>query len=148
MPLPDDEGELEVIPFAKYQKISEAFCTKDTMTATMLADIDKVYKDALPVIFGTPDAPKDPIREARLKVLKPADLTDKAGLTNEGRKKLCENPQVRADYYQALVQLIGKAGTTPSPTMQKNELTATDMWTMRLTGFKKAFGKLLSPTDI
>lgn len=148
VPLPGDDSDLKVITPAKYQKISEAFCTNDTMTPEMLEDIDFAYKVA-PVTFGTPDAPKDPIGEARRIVLGTAKLTD------EARRKLCDNAEVRADYNKTLVQQIKEAGTTPVPKLQEEGLTATDkknrttgIWNRRLDAFKTAFGNLLSANDI
>ncbi|MFI5777299.1 hypothetical protein [Nocardia sp. NPDC051570] len=148
VPLPGDDSDLEVITDEKYQKISEAFCTKDPMSPERLKKIDTAYKIS-PVTFGTPDAPKDPIGEARLKALGTADLTDKA------RNKLCEHADVRANYYKALVQQIKKAGTTPVARLQKEGLTAEDkkditasIWSMRLSAFKVAFDKLLGPNEI
>lgn len=149
VPLPDDDSDLKIITPEKYQKLNEAFCTTNSMSTEMLADIDNVYKNVLPVTFGTPDTPEDPIGKARLKVLGTAELTDKA------RKKLCTEVDLQSDYYEALVQQIEKAGTTAVPELQAAGLTAekkrkitTRIWTDRLMGFKAAFQNLLTGTEI
>ncbi|WP_378741859.1 hypothetical protein [Nocardia brasiliensis] len=149
VPLPEDDSDLKIITPEKYQKLNEAFCTTNSMSAEMLADIDKVYKNVLPVTFGTPDTAEDPIGKARLKVLGTAALTDDA------RKRLCTDVDVQADYYEALVQQIEKAETTPVPELRAAGLTAekkgkitTKIWTDRLMGFKAAFQHLLTGTEI
>ncbi|QBS40006.1 hypothetical protein [Nocardia sp. CS682] len=154
VPLPGPATDLKIITPEKYSKLNEAFCSPDKFSDEMLKNIDKVYKKALPVTFGTPDAPKDPIAEARKEVLKTTELT------NEARWKLCPGKterisETQADYHKALVRLIKESGTTPVSELREEGLTAEDkkdktasIWSMRLTGFKAAFQRYLSPTEI
>ncbi|CAM4066137.1 hypothetical protein NONI108955_06965 [Nocardia ninae] len=154
VPLPGPATDLEIITPEKYTKLNQAFCSKDEFSEKMLKDIDTVYKKALPVVFGTPEAPKDPIAEARQEVLGTAELT------NEARWKLCPGKTERisdtqAAYHKALVRHIKEDGTTPAEKLREEGMTAedkkdvtVDIWAMRLSGFKTAFQKYLSPTEI
>ncbi|WP_194835721.1 hypothetical protein [Nocardia sp. XZ_19_369] len=154
VPLPGPATDLAIITPEKYTKLNQAFCSPDELTAKMLQDIDFVYKEALPVAFGTPEVTKDPIADARKEVLGTTELT------NEVRWKLCPGKNERisetqAAYHKALVRHIKEDGTTPVAKLRKEGLTAEDkkaktasIWTMRLAGFKTAFQKYLGPNEI
>jgi hypothetical protein len=110
--------------------IGEATCTNDMMLEDTLKDWDAAYR-TLPVTFGKPGKPKDPIAEARKAVFGTPEFTNKV------RRQMCQNLKLRNKYYATLRGLITKYGQQFKPQWAEPDQDAMrDIWESRISAYE------------